>query len=164
MGIAWHAPLRTRLPLLAAAALPLAGCSTAANGPADEAAAESTSIPSPAASAPPMDGGYYNDPRTIVEKAAGAIPCSDLAEAETVGAREQVTCSDGNIVIRVHDNGQGVNGQLDLMKLTGGDLLTGQNWTVNASPAVLRAARTHLGGKITHVPCSPPECALEASP
>ncbi|GAA4240275.1 hypothetical protein GCM10022254_64270 [Actinomadura meridiana] len=159
MGISWPELLRTRLPLLAAAALPLTAC-----GPLSDTTAASTSSPL-ATPAPPSDGGYYNAPRTIVEKAAGSIPCSDLTETENViGAREQVTCSDGNIVIRVHDNHQGVDGQLDMMKLTGGDLLTGQNWTVNASPAILRAARVHLGGKITHIPCEPPACALERSP
>lgn len=136
----------------------LAGCSSSSQAPSPATAT------SPLVPAPPADGGYFNDPRDIVARANGAIPCSDLEEAESVGARAQVHCAAGNIVIRVHENHGGVDGQVNLMGLTGGDLLTGQNWTVNAGPEILQAAQEHLGGKIVHVPCQPPECALEPSP
>ncbi|MFB4300659.1 hypothetical protein [Actinomadura sp. NTSP31] len=135
----------------------LAGCSSTSG-----AAAPTVSTPKP--TGPPADGGYFTEPREIVAKSDGAIPCADLKEtANPVGARAQVTCSGENIVVRVHENGEGVQDQVDLMKLTGGDLLLGQNWTVNAGPTVLKAAQLHLGGRITHIPCTPPDCALAGS-
>ncbi|HEU5155688.1 MAG TPA: hypothetical protein VFU43_01735 [Streptosporangiaceae bacterium] len=143
--------------LILAAAL-AAGCGAVGNAGAGPAS-------SPPAAGPPADGGYFTDPRNIVEKSAGTIPCPDLEETSNViGARDQVTCDDGNIVIRVRDNHAGVEDQIDLHTLTGWDLLTGQNWTVNAGPTVLRAAQKFLGGELVHTPCQRPDCQLEPSP
>jgi hypothetical protein len=147
-----------RLAFVLACCAMIAGCGGAAQQ-------EASLSPAPSLTQPPADGGYFTDPREIVAKSKGTIPCHDLEQTQNaVGAREQVTCSGGNIVIRVHENRQGVTGQIELMKLTGGDLLTGQNWTLNASPSILQAARQHLGGQVEHVSCVPPSCALEPSP
>lgn len=108
---------------------------------------------------PPADGGYFNDPRDIVTKSAGTIPCPDLKTTSgVIGARAQVTCQNGDIAVRVHGNHDGVDDQVDLLRLTGGDLLTGENWTVNADPQVLDAAQPQLGGRVVHIACQPPDC------
>lgn len=124
-----------------------------------DANSRTTPHPADAQTSPPADGGYFNEPRDIVAKSAGAIPCPDLKETSgVIGARAQVTCHDGNIVVRVHDNHTGVDDQIGLLRLTGGDLLTGENWTVNAAPPVLDAAKQSLGGRVVHVACQPPDC------
>ncbi|MEU6036901.1 hypothetical protein ABZ801_15980 [Actinomadura sp. NPDC047616] len=147
---------KTMLTVVILACAVLAGCTNGERA----APAPFTSTPT----TPPVDGGYFTEPREIVAKSMGTLPCQDLTETrQLIGARAQVTCSDGDIVVRVHENHQGVDAQVRLLKFTGGDLLMGQNWTVNASPDVLSAAQKHLGGRIQHIPCEEPDCALADS-
>ncbi|GAA1545708.1 hypothetical protein GCM10009678_30450 [Actinomadura kijaniata] len=130
---------RLLLPLLLAV---LAFTACGANGQASKIA----TAPSSSASPPPADGGYFDSPRDLVAKAGNALPCSDIkGTPEPVGARAQVTCSNGDIVIRVYNNRADATKAGNIMHLTGGNLLFGQNWTVNAPPAPLRAVRERLG-------------------
>jgi hypothetical protein len=127
-------------------------------------AATPTATTAPPAPAPPTDGGYYNSPRDILAKAAGTIPCANPSETQLKGVINQVWCMGDKTLIRLHENRSAVDDQVETMKITGSDLLTGQNWTVHSSPDILQAARQHLGGKLVHIPCQPPECQLEQRP
>ena len=120
-----------------------------------------TTEPAVSVSTPPADGGIFSSPEAIVQKAGMTLPCGDADNNEDViGAISQVRCGGGNVVIRVYDGIQGVNDAISLMRLVGGNLLTGQNWTVNADLAILKAAQPHLGGIVVEVPCEKPDCVL----
>jgi hypothetical protein len=107
----------------------------------------------PASSAPPADGGSYDNPSDIIAKAGDALPCSDAVAETPTGALAQSSCADGDVVVRTYADHSGVDDQIRLHSLGGGMLLTGANWTLNASPAQLKAAHTRLGGHIVTIAC-----------
>lgn len=115
----------------------------------------------PTASPPPADGGIFTTPESIIQTAGATLPCSDVEEnTEVVGALRQLQCADGNLIIRVYEGIEGVNNAVSFMRFTGGNLLTGRNWTINADPDILQAVQEKLGGRIVNIPCEKPDCAL----
>jgi len=105
--------------------------------------------PAVSVSTPPADGGMFSSPEGLIQKAGSTLPCGDAVPTEAIGAVAQVWCADGSVVIRVYDGIEGVNDAIDLKRVTGGDLLTGQNWTVNADdPQIMKAAQQVLGGQL----------------
>lgn len=161
----WPAPKPSQAPIWIAAGIAvvvLAAAIVAAALILRSGRDDQTPIAAPSSSAPPEDGGVFNTPEAIIQKAGSALPCGDAEESEEViGALRQFQCADGSVIIRIYNGRQGVNEALDFKRLTGGDLLTGQNWTVNADEVtVLQTAQQILGGQLVHIPCEKPACVL----
>lgn len=150
-------PKRSRTPLYVAlalaAALVLLALGLGASWFLASSEKQPAAVPSATSTQPPADGGSFTDPRTIVEKAQGTLSCADIKQDKPSGALLQYRCDEGNTVIRTYADHSGVSAQIEVHKLGGGDLLTGQNWTINADPAILKAAHVYLGGELVHIPC-----------
>jgi hypothetical protein len=103
---------------------------------------------------PPADGGSFASPAQIVAKAGSSLPCSEAKPSDTTGAAAQIDCDNANVIIRTYIDHSGVAAQITFLGLGGADLLTGENWTVNATVPELLAAQAQLGGSLVHIPCT----------